>query len=338
MIHKRRQLRRAIPAGALTACPGHAFSFQSALDPAGPHAEVLADLWWVIAAVATAVTVLVIVLLLFGVFRAFGKRPERPLGARPGRNIVIAGGIMLPLVVVIPFALSSFSISRQIDGPAPADALTIEVVGRLWWWEIHYQDADGRRIATTANEIHIPVGQPVQFLLTSDNVIHSFWVPNLQGKKDMIPGQVNTSWLQADAAGVFRGQCAEFCGRQHGLMAFELVAEPPEQFERWLARERQPAMEPQTAEARLGREVFLNASCIECHTIRGTRADATDGPDLTHIGSRRTLAAATLPNNIGHLGGWVADPQRAKPGNLMPPSTLSPTEFKALIRYLESLK
>jgi cytochrome c oxidase subunit 2 len=331
--------RAAVPLGLAAAlllpgCSGR----QSALAPASPQAELLAGLWWAMLIVAALVTALVLALLLVGLARGRGERPPRPLPRRGSRRLVIGGGIILPVVVVIPFVVSSFSIGRIVDAPAPADALTVEVIGRLWWWEVHYLDAAGERIATTANEIHVPVGRPVRFLLSSDNVIHSFWVPNLQGKMDMIPGMVNTTWFQAEAPGVFRGQCAEFCGTQHALMAFLLVAEPAAQFERWLQDQQRPAREPTTPQAIRGKEVFFAAACDSCHTIRGTPADAKSGPDLTHIGSRRTLAAATIPNNLGYLGGWVADPQHVKPGNLMPPAQLAPAKLNALIRYLESLQ
>ncbi|SFU84232.1 cytochrome c oxidase subunit 2 [Halomonas korlensis] len=318
----------------LTACEGS----QSALDPAGSAAELIARLWWPTLFVATLVTLLVLTLLAVAVFRAHKKHAELPLSVRQSRNLVIAGGIILPLAATIPFALSSFSIGRTIHAPLPDDALTVEVIGKQWWWEVHYLDEAGDRIATTANEIHIPVDEPIRFLLSSDNVIHSFWVPNLQGKTDMIPGRTNLTSMTADEPGVYRGQCAEYCGTQHALMAFLLVAEAPEAFDDWLAHQRQPAREPATDAQARGREVFLEAECADCHTIRGTPADGEDGPDLTHIASRQTLAGATVPNRIGHLGGWITDPQHIKPGNKMPPSELSPEELQTLLGYLESLE
>ncbi|XKH61093.1 cytochrome c oxidase subunit II [Halomonas sediminis] len=288
----------------LSGCSGS----QSALNPAGSAADLIARLWWPALVVASLVTMLVLALLLVAIFRAHKKGAALPLSARQSRNLVIAGGIILPLAATIPFALSSFSIGREIDAPLPDGALTVEVVGKLWWWEVHYLDETGGRIATTANEIHIPVDEPVRFLLKSDNVIHSFWVPNLQGKTDMMPGRTNVTSVTANQPGIYRGQCAEYCGTQHALMAFLLVAEEPEVFEAWLEGQRQPAMEPATAQEMLGREVFLNEDCADCHAIRGTSAEGQDGPDLTHIASRRTLAAATTPNRIGHLGGWITDP------------------------------
>jgi cytochrome c oxidase subunit 2 len=170
------------------------------------------------------------------------------------------------------------------------------------------------------------------------DVIHSFWVPNLHGKKDMIPGQVNTFWLQADRPGVFRGQCAEFCGFQHANMALYVVAEPEDQFARWQAQQRQPAPEPATDAQRKGRDVFMASSCVLCHAVAGTSAGGVTGPNLTHVASRLSLAAGTLPNTRGHLAGWIVDPQLQKPGNNMPPNLLSPHELQALLSYLETLR
>lgn len=332
--HDRTTVLLGITVPLLSACEGP----QSALDPAGTAAELIARLWWPTLFVATVVTLLVLALLLVAVFRAHRKRAALSLSGRQSRNLVIAGGIILPLAATIPFALSSFSIGRTIDAPVPNDAMTVEVIGKLWWWEVHYLDEAGNRIATTANEIHIPVGEPVRFLLKSDNVIHSFWVPNLQGKTDMMPGRTNVTSVTAEKPGVYRGQCAEYCGTQHALMAFLLVAEEPKTFEDWLDRQRQPALQPTTEAQARGRDVFFEAGCAECHRIRGTSATGNEGPDLTHIASRRTLAAATVPNRIGHLGGWILDPQHIKPGNKMPPNELTPEELQTLLGYLESLE
>ncbi|MBA2671043.1 MAG: c-type cytochrome, partial [Gemmatimonadetes bacterium] len=190
----------------------------------------------------------------------------------------------------------------------------------------------------SANEIHIPVGRRIQVFLESRDVIHSFWVPNLQAKIDMVPGQRNVTWLQADRPGVYRGQCAEFCGMQHAHMAFILVAHPEEEWEAWLAREREPAPVPVDSVLRYGRQVMETTACALCHNIRGTRARGTTGPDLTHIGSRRTLAAGMLANNRGNLSGWIANPQVLKRGSLMPRVDLGPHELHALVLYLESLR
>lgn len=338
-MHSRKSYWRPILTGLplislLSACSG----VQSSLDPAGAAAQLIADLWWPMLIVASLVTVLVLVLLLIGVFRAFKHRSARPLSARQSRNLVIAGGIILPLSVTIPFALSSFSIGRTLYAPLPDDALTIEVVGKRWWWEVHYLDQNGDRVATTANELHVPVGEPIKLLLKSDNVIHSFWVPNIQGKTDMMPGRVNVTSLVADEPGVYRGQCAEYCGAQHALMAFLFVAETPDEFADWLEHQKQPAATLETAQAVQGRKVFSDSGCADCHTIRGTQADGKEGPDLTHIAGRRMLAAATVPNRIGHLGGWITDPQHIKPESLMPSTELPPDDLQSLLSYLGSLE
>ncbi|HEV2706187.1 MAG TPA: c-type cytochrome, partial [Pyrinomonadaceae bacterium] len=207
-----------------------------------------------------------------------------------------------------------------------------------WWWEVEYDNRNPSLNVTTANEIHIPVGRPVFFRLTSNDVIHSFWVPNLHGKTDLIPGRETTTWLRADRAGTFRGQCAEFCGHQHAHMALTVVAEAPEQFQAWYDAQLKPAREPATpAEAR-GREVFLTSPCVMCHKIQGTDAGGNAGPDLTHLASRPTLAAGTLENTRGHLAGWVVDSQKIKPGNRMPPNNIEPDDLQALLDYLQSLK
>jgi cytochrome c oxidase subunit 2 len=203
---------------------------------------------------------------------------------------------------------------------------------------VRYLDPLPSSSFSTANEIHIPVGQPVELTLRSVDVIHSFWVPNLHGKKDLIPGQVNTLVLQADRPGIFRGQCAEFCGLQHANMALYVVAEPPDEFARWQERQRRPAPEPATDAARRGRDVFMASSCVLCHKIGGTMAGGVAGPDLTHVASRLSLAAGTLPNTRGHRAGWIVDPQMHKPGNNMPPNLLSPGDLQALLSYLDTLR
>jgi cytochrome c oxidase subunit 2 len=190
----------------------------------------------------------------------------------------------------------------------------------------------------TANEMHLPIGTPVVLKVTSRDVIHSFWVPNLQGKRDLIPGYTTAIWLQADRAGTFRGQCAEFCGLQHAHMALDVVAEPVADFERWLDRMRQPAAAIQTGDAQRGRELFMTYRCAGCHTVRGTEANGQIAPDLTHIASRPTLGAGTLPNTSAHLAAWIRDSQASKPGNQMPPNPLDQGNLDALLAYLSTLR
>jgi cytochrome c oxidase subunit 2 len=203
---------------------------------------------------------------------------------------------------------------------------------------VQYQDATPSNIVTTANEMHVPVGRTIHFELQAADVIHSFWVPNLHGKTDLIPGHTTHTFIRADAPGEYWGQCAEFCGFQHANMRFVLIAEPEEDFQRWLAAQRQPAAEPATESQKKGQQVFLTRTCVMCHTITGTPAASKVGPDLTHIGSRPRIGAGTLPNTRGNLAGWVSDPHGVKPGVRMPPNPLEPDELRALLDYLESLK
>jgi cytochrome c oxidase subunit 2 len=248
--------------------------------------------------------------------------------------------VAVTVVILFIFLIADFSTGRALASLAQqrGDALTIEVVGHQWWWEIRYRDTQAHRILTTANEIHVPVGRPVRLRMSSTDVIHSFWVPNLHGKKDLIPGYMSTAWFRADQPGVYRGQCAEFCGHQHAKMGLLVVAQAPEEFHRWYEHQLKTAPPPADSVQARGQEVFETHSCAMCHTIRGTQAGGRVAPDLTHLASRRTLAAAVLPNNRGHLGGWITDPQRIKPGTRMPPNQIPSEDLQALLSYLQSLK
>lgn len=318
----------------LAGCEGR----QSAIDPQGPLAERVALFFWIMLGVAALIFALVLVVLLVGVFRGRLSRQSQPLTLVQSRNLVLWAAVVMPVGVLLAFTVSSASIDRIMHQPLPKDALIVEVTGHQWWWEVHYLDPDEKRIAATANEIHIPVGRPVRLHLKSTDVIHSFWVPNLNGKTDLIPGKTNESWIQADRAGVFRGQCGEFCGLQHARMAFLVIAQPAEEFDAWLARQREPAADPTEARLKRGQEVFLSAQCVMCHSVRGTLALGKVAPDLTHFGSRQTIAAGTVPNTRGHLAGWILDPQSTKPGNFMPATQLNPDDLAALLDYLYSLK
>ncbi|HZA87671.1 MAG TPA: c-type cytochrome, partial [Acidimicrobiales bacterium] len=212
-------------------------------------------------------------------------------------------------------------------------ALEVEVVGHNWWWEVRYPNG-----AVTANEIRIPVGETVELALPTADVIHSFWVPELQVKKDHIPGSDNRLWVVAERAGRFRGQCAEFCGLQHAHMEFQVEALPRAEFEDWLEREAEPATEPATARTREGSELFAASSCAGCHAVRGTSADGDLGPDLTHLGSRETIGAGLIPLTPANLADFIADPQDDKPGVSMPPTELTPREVEAVVAYLMELE
>lgn len=313
----------------------HTHANQSTLTPVSAQAEGIATLWWWMLYGACAIFVAVMAILALGLWRS---HTGRPLSANASRNLVLVAGVIIPVVVIITLVGGSLMLGNAISSTPPADALKIRVTGWMWWWEIEYLDENHKVIATTANELHIPVGRPVHILLESADVIHSFWVPQLQGKTDAVPGMVNHSWFTADRPGVFRGQCAEFCGAQHALMAFLVVAQTPAAFEQWLAHQQSDAVKPESPLQRRGLQVFTAAGCQHCHSIRGTKATGDTAPDLTHLASRSTLAAVTLDNNRGHLSGWVADPQSIKPGAFMPALDLDATDFNRLVAYLESLR
>jgi cytochrome c oxidase subunit 2 len=242
------------------------------------------------------------------------------------------------VVLLFVFLFPSVGTGRAIASLGSPHAMTIAFVGHQWWWEVQYSDPVASNRITTANEIHIPVGEPVVLNLSSRDVIHSFWVPALHGKRDLLPGYETAFWIEAQYPGVYAGKCAEYCGEQHAHMAIQVLAEPRARFEEWLRQQRQPAPEPATDAERRGREVFLQAPCTQCHTIRGTSAGATVAPDLTHLATRLTLAAGTIPNTTGHLAGWVLDSQQVKPGNHMPPNGLKSEDLQALLAYLRSLR
>lgn len=311
---------------------------QSALNPQGPSAAIIVDFFWAMMVVGGLIFLAVLAMLALGLLKGRRQSEPKPLTFTQSRNLVFLSGVVIPMLILLVYVIGSASVNRQISSGVPDDALTIEVVGHQWWWEINYLDEDGKPVARTANEIHIPVGKPVKLLLKSNDVIHSFWVPNLNGKTDMIPGKTNSSWMQADSPGVFRGQCSEFCGKQHAHMAFSVTASPQEEFESWLAAQAEPARVPTTAQQERGLQVFLTSSCMMCHSIRGTTALAGVAPDLTHMASRRTLAAGTIENSHGPLAAWILAPQASKPGTFMPATKMSNEELSDLVEYLMSLE
>ncbi len=335
--------RRAWPDGcALTACclwsgvtEAQRSASQSALQPASTQAQGIELLWWIMLWSGVVIFLAVMALLIWALWS--GRQRESPLSLTASKNLVLTAGVAIPALTLVILVGGSLFLGRSVASAPPPDAMQVRITGWMWWWEIEYLDSAGNITATTANEMHVPVGRPVAVELASGDVIHSFWVPQLQGKTDMVPGKVNSSWFVATEAGEYRGQCAEFCGLQHALMAFVVVARPEAEFDAWLAHQAEPAAAPVTAATQQGRDVF-EQSCGHCHRVRGTDATGNIGPDLTHIASRRTLAAATLVNNRGHLAGWIGDPQRIKPGNAMPRSLLTPQELHNLLTYLETLE
>lgn len=304
---------------------------QSVLHPAGPDAGIISQFAWVLFAGSAVIFVAVMALMVLSLRR--NARPVTP------RWWIFGAGFAFPVVVLSTLLIWSTWRSAELTPQTSKGALTIGVTAKMWWWEVRYHDpASGREIAS-ANEIRIPVGRPVYLGLTSTDVIHSLWVPALNGKMDTVPGRVTGLTLRADKPGVYRGQCAEYCGEQHARMALHVVAMPPEEFERWLAREAQPAAPPDNALLERGRAAFLEQRCQACHTIRGVAGKSRLGPDLTHVGSRLHIAAGTLRNHRGTLAGWVADPQAIKPGARMPAAAdLDGETLHALAAYLEQLK
>jgi cytochrome c oxidase subunit II len=245
--------------------------------------------------------------------------------------------VVVPAVILLGVLFYSTATFAAVAKPPSRQAVTIQVVGHRWWWEVRYAGRSPSEHFTTANELHIPIGQPVRLELATADVIHSFWVPELAGKTDLIPGQRNVAWVEADHPGRYWGHCGEYCGLQHANMMLTVVAEPPADFARWAEGQRQPAAAPAAAPAQAGQAVFTRSACSLCHTVRGTEAGGALGPDLTHLASRGTIAAGLLPNRRGQLAGWIANPQRLKPGVLMPAVPLSSTDLNALLAYLESL-
>ncbi len=321
----------------LAGCGGR----QSTLAPESRPARDIAGLWWTLFTISAVVFALVAILVLLGVARGVGRRrlppPLTAIGDTTlGKTLVLGGGFAIPAAVLATLFTYTMRTLPSTSPPTGAGdtELTVDVVGRQWFWDVSYPGQDVR----TANEIHIPVGVRVAVKVSTKDVLHSFWVPRLNRKMDMIPGQENTLLLEADAPGTYRGQCAEYCGLQHAHMAFLVVAEPPADFDAWLAAQSRPASAPTSESERRGRDVFLSSACADCHTVSGTGADARVGPDLTHFASRRTIGAGTIPNRKGYLGGWILDPQHLKPGNKMPGITFSGSDFQALLDYVESLR
>jgi cytochrome c oxidase subunit II len=345
---------------AMTGCAGA----PSPLDPRTAATVQMAALGWVMIAVASAVCVVVFGAIWAALAR--GGRPAAaevvgaPIGqtAEDGDRAVVVAGLVLPsLVIAATLAYTIYTLREVaglggpagVTGPgahaqhgatlprqqaaAEATPLGVHLVGKQWWWQVEYA-AEG---VVTANEIHVPAGVPVRLTVTSDDVIHSFWVPQVAGKVDVIPGRTNTMTFRVEEPGVYRGMCSEFCGLQHARMHLLLVVEAPADFAAWLAGQQRPSPPLADSPAQRGQTVFATA-CAECHTVRGTGARGTRGPDLSHVASRRTLGAGLHQNDRASLAGWIADPQGMKPGNLMPPTDLSQPDVEAILAYLEGLR
>lgn len=307
---------------------------QNALLPASKDAAQL----WEIGAVLTVGSVLIFAgVMLILALALFGPASVRR--SLSSRGWIIGGGIVFPAITLSALLVYTLFVAGKLVAAEEKPAVRVEVSGELWWWRVRYLDAEGNAIFETANDIRLPAGLSSQLLLKSDNVVHSFWVPNLAGKLDMIPGHINTLTLRPAAPGIFRGQCAEYCGAQHAKMAFHVVVLPQEEHAAWMASQARPARPPAEPALQHGQQLFMANRCGVCHTIRGTPASGSLGPDLTHVGSRMSIGAGTLINTHGTIAGWIADNQDIKPGNRMPEfRQFAAEELLALSAYLEALK
>jgi cytochrome c oxidase subunit 2 len=321
---------------ALAGCTG----WQSALDVHGTPAINLRQLIVLIVVVCSIVWALVMIALIWALARK-RARPGPPAGVDPVTEhritVTVIAAVAATVIIIGAFTILSFFTTRALN-VAGNDDLTVKVRGLQWWWGVEYFGASPDQRFETANEIHIPVGRNVRLQLEGLDVIHSFWVPSLAGKQDLIPGRPNELVIRAERAGLYRGQCAEFCGLQHAHMAVFVIAEEQAAFDEWVRSQRQGAAAASGAEAISGQQAFMSKQCAACHTVRGTPANGTTGPDLTHVGSRKYIAAGLLETTRGSLAAWIADPQTLKPGNNMPMVPLSPEELRAVSAYLASLK
>jgi cytochrome c oxidase subunit II len=308
---------------------------QSALYPAGPQAATPYDLWNVFVWLFATLWVIVVGFIIFGLFYRGGVTR---ISERAGEKAVATGAGLTALILLVLIIISS-AVAREIHvDQSQANELNVRVTGHQWWWEFQYRNGPADHFLTTANELHIPIGQTIRVEVRSGDVIHSFWVPSLSPKIDAIPNHFNEIVFQADKAGTYRGQCAEFCGRQHAHMGFLVVAETPADFNNWFNHQLEPSQENLSAEEQQGRQVFLSSPCVVCHRVRGTSALGGVAPDLTHLASRATIGAALLSNTPGNLSGWITDSQRVKPGTQMPPIDIASQDMQPLLSYLDALK
>ena len=327
-------------ASALAGCSG----VQSALDPAGDNAAGIAGLWDLMLWVCGFMYVLVLIFLAMALWkrrRLLTAEPPDPDGndadELPLRR-ALSGWVTLIIVGMFALTIASFVLDKKLAQAQADDALHIRVTATQWWWNIEYEDAIASRRITTANELYLPVDRQVVLELHADDVIHSFWVPNLAGKKDLIPGRITQLSFTPTREGKFRGQCAEFCGLQHAQMALDVTVVSTAAFNAWQEQQRSPAPVPATDAQRRGLAVIESGACAACHQLLGTQAAGRTGPDLTHLASRRSIAAGALPYSPQSLHDWLSDPQHIKPGNHMPQVRLSDADRDALVAYLDTLK
>jgi cytochrome c oxidase subunit 2 len=322
----------------LAGCSG----IQSPVNPAADQAAGIDLVWRVMLVVCGVMYALVLGFLAWAIWRRrreIGLAPATGhTGAEPMLERSLGGWAALIVAGLFGLTITTFLVDRGLadSGPRPLD---IRVTANQWWWAIEYRDpADPSQTLRTANELHLPLGRTARIELKANDVIHSFWVPNLAGKEDLIPGRTNHALITPRRVGQFRGQCAEFCGLQHAHMALDVTVEQPGQFEAWRQAQLQPARAPSSPDEAQGQRLFLSKACVMCHAISGTSAAAVVGPDLSHLAGRKTIAAGALPNDAQHLASWIADPAEIKPGTNMPKVKLEPSELASLTAYLASLR
>jgi cytochrome c oxidase subunit II len=338
-----KRLRWMVVASTFFPGSANAQSPLSYLESFGSRADAINALLWFLIAISLLVIAATVVLLLGGMFQGRMRSADSLPGVVPlvhgrGGAAWIAVGVGLTVLALLASSVWTVVTLASVSSPPRGEAtLRLQVVGHQWWWEVRYLSDEPYRRLRTANEIHIPTGQPVEVELIAPDVIHSFWIPALNGKTDVVPGQRNTTWFTAASPGIYRGQCTEYCGRQHAHMGMEVIAHSPEDFRAWQDHQLESASQPETTEAEENLSSFIR-KCGVCHSVRGTPAGGTLGPDLSHLMTRRTLAAGTLPNTIGSLSAWIADPQHVKPGNLMPDPEISGQDLSHIRTFLQTLK
>jgi cytochrome c oxidase subunit 2 len=305
----------------------------------GPKAESTVALTWGLLIISILVVVVMTALVIWAAFRRrtpLAHQGPEPASRDASTSRVFTWGLGITTLILAICVGWTMATLAAINQPPQKPAVTIEITGRQWWWQAHYLGDDPAKTFRTANEIHIPVGKPVEIKLRSADVIHSFWVPSLAGKMDLIPGQVNTTWIEASKPGTYVGTCAEYCGLQHAHMGLRVIADQPDAFERWRDNQLKPTQPPGSDNAANVGLAAFQRHCSACHALRGTEAAGIFGPDLSHLKSRTTLAAGTLPNDEGNLAGWIADPQHLKPGTKMPQVPLSGDELQSITTFLSN--
>ena len=324
-----------VAAVALIAGCGAVDTPQTTLFPRSDNNQVINDLFAPLTWLAIVIFLLVQGLLLYSVFRFRVRDSDTSIPPQVhGNTRLEIAWTLAPSIVVVIMLILTYQAMATIEAAPPEDAIRVRVVGHQWWWEVHYPDLD----VVTANEIHIPIDRAVYFELESNDVIHSFWVPRLMGKRDLMPGSTNTIWFTPTEEGLYAAQCAEYCGTAHAQMRFHVVVESEAAFDSWLDKQREPAAEV-TGDAAEGAQLFVSRACVTCHTIRGTDAIGTIGPDLTHVGSRAYIAGGILENTSADVMNWISDPQGLKPGNKMIlPIELSPEDIRLLTAYITALR